>query len=59
MKLRKKELEKIWKQLDNTCEALEKLGENDVDVNDYNIDFSGVVALKNDVEEMIEKKSRK
>ena len=55
--MRKKQLERIWKQLDGMCEALEQLQENDIDT--HGIDFSAVVLLKNDVEEMIEKKSRK
>lgn len=57
MKLRKAQLVKIWKQLDGANEALERLQEEGVET--YNIDFSAVVALKNDVEEMIKKKSRK
>ena len=56
MKLRKKQLEKIWKQLDGACEALERLAENGIETD---IDFSAVVSLKTEVEEMIEKKSRK
>ena len=56
MKLRKKQLEKIWKQLDGACEALERLAENGIETD---IDFSAVVYLKNEVEEMIEKKTRK
>lgn len=59
MKLKKAQLAKIWKQLDGACEALERLGEDGVDITEYFIDFSGIVALKNDVEEMIDKKSRK
>jgi len=55
--MRKAQLVKIWKQLDGMNEALELLQENDVDI--YNIDFSAVVALKNDVEDMIQKKTRK
>jgi hypothetical protein len=54
--LKKAQLEKIWKQLDGACEALEKLSENGVETS---IDFSSVVSLKNEVEEMIEQKSRK
>jgi len=56
MKLKKAQLQKIWKQLDNACEALERLEENGVETG---VDFSAVVSLKNKVEEVIEKKSRK
>lgn len=56
MKLRKAQLEKIWKQLDGACEALERLEENGIKTD---IDFSAVVSLKAEVEELIEKKSRK
>jgi hypothetical protein len=62
--LNKKQLEKIWKQLDGMCEALERLSEYDngnklLDDFENKIDFSSVVMLKNEVEELIEKKSRK
>lgn len=56
MKLKKAQLQRIWKQLDGACEALERLAENDVETS---IDFTAVVSLKNEVEEMIDKKSRK
>lgn len=55
MSLTKKQLERIWKQLDNTTEALERLEDNGIRTG---IDFSAVVSLKNDVEERIEKKAR-
>jgi hypothetical protein len=55
MKLTKKQLDKIWKQLDGANEALERLEEYGVDTN---IDFSAVVGLKNRVEEMAQKKAR-
>lgn len=55
MSLTKKQLERIWKQLDNATEALERLEDNGIRTG---IDFSAVVSLKNDVEERIEKKAR-
>ena len=55
--MRKKELEKIWKQLDGACEAIEKLQENGIDT-EFVI-FSDVVSLKEKVEIMIESKTRK
>lgn len=58
--MRKKELEKIWKQLDGACEAIEKLENEEIDVlNKYRIDLSAIANLKSDIEEMIESKSRK
>ena len=64
MKLRKSQLEKIWKQLDGACEALERLNEYEdgrklLKEHEGYIDFSAVVSLKNDVEEMIEGRKRK
>lgn len=56
MALTKKQLVKIWKQLDNATEALERLGEDGIETG---IDFSAVVSLKNDVEELIDQKTRK
>jgi hypothetical protein len=64
IEMKKAQLERIWKQLDGCCEALEKLS-HDTDgsallhLHEKYIDFSAIVSLKNDVEEMIEKKSRK
>lgn len=52
----KRELEKIWKQLDGACEAIEKLQENGVEVN---VDFSAIVSLKEEIEKMIEQKTRR
>jgi hypothetical protein len=52
----KRELEKIWEQLDGACEAIEKLESNGIEVN---VDFSALVSLKNKIEEMIEQKTRK
>lgn len=54
--MRKIQLLRIWKQLDGACEALERLEENGIETS---IDFSAVVSLKNEVEEMIHAKSRK
>ena len=54
--LKKSQLVRIWKQLDGACEALERLEDNEIETN---IDFSAIVGLKNEVEEAIEKKSRK
>lgn len=62
--MRKKQLERVWKLLDGACEALEKLQYDDEGLqllkdHENRIDFSAIVNLKNDVEELIEKKSRK
>lgn len=54
--MRKNQLVKIWKQLDGACEAIEKLEENGIETG---LDFSSIVLMKNEVEEMIQKKSRK
>lgn len=60
MKLRKSQLQKIWKQLDGSLEAMERLGENDIDVFDeYHIDESAIVLLRDKVGELIESKTRK
>lgn len=61
--MRKKELEKIWKQLDGACEALERLsydekGNELLDNHENRIDVSAIVNLKNEVEEMIQAKTR-
>lgn len=55
----KKQLEKIWKQLDGCCEALERLEEIGFDMGRNNVDFSSIVSLKNRVEEEIEMRTRK
>jgi hypothetical protein len=55
--MKKRDLEKIWRQLDGACEALEKLEENGIDTG--NVDFSAVVSLKEKIEELIEQKTRK
>ena len=57
MKLKKAQLEKIWKQLDGALEAIELLQEHDFDTS--GVDFTAIVDCKNRVEEVIEKKSRK
>ena len=54
--MNKKQLVKAWKQLDGALEAIERLEEAGI-VNPL-VDFSALVALKNDVEERIEKKTR-
>ena len=62
--MKKSELVKIWKQLDSACEALEKLS-HDLDglallhLHENRIDVSAINGLKNDVETLIDKKSRK
>lgn len=55
--MRKIELVKIWNQLDKACEAIEKLEGNDIDTD--GVDLSAMVILKNNVEEMIESRTRK
>lgn len=62
--MRKAQLVKVWKQLDSATEALERLAEYDegkelLEEYENRIDFSALVMLKNDVEDLIEKKSRK
>ncbi|QJI52328.1 hypothetical protein [Psychrobacillus phage Perkons] len=54
--MKKKELEKVWKQLDGMCEALERLEEGGIETD---IDFSAITGLKQTVEDLIEKKTRK
>lgn len=54
--MKKAELMKTWKQLDGACEALDRLQEHGIDT-EY-VDFSAIVSLKNEVEEMIQSKSR-
>jgi hypothetical protein len=61
--LTKAQLQRIWKQLDGACEALERMGHYDdgqklLDKYDNRIDFSALVMMKNNVEDFIEKKSR-
>lgn len=61
--MKKSELEKIWKQLDKGCEALERLGEYEegrilLEKHENRIDISAIISLKNEVEEMIHAKTR-
>ena len=63
-RMRKRDLEKIWKLLDGACEALERMTHDNetfklLEAYENRIDFSAIVNLKNDVEELMEKKSRK
>jgi hypothetical protein len=62
--MKKRDLEKIWKLLDGACDALERMTYDEETLRllkDYRnyIDFSAIVDLKNEVEELMEKKSRK
>jgi hypothetical protein len=62
MKLKKSQLTKASKQLDGALEALELLFEYEEGrslLDGSKIDFSAIVGLKNSVDELIEKKSRK
>ena len=62
MKLKKSQLTKISKQLDGALEALELLFEYEEGrllIDDSKIDFSAIVGLKNNVDELSEKKTRK
>ena len=62
MKLKKSQLTKISKQLDGALEALELLFEYEEGrllLDDSKIDFSAIVGLKNNVDELSEKKTRK
>lgn len=55
--MKKQELVRIWKQLDKATEAIEKLQDNDIHDDDGYL-FSVLVSLKQDVEELIESKTR-
>jgi hypothetical protein len=62
--LTKGQLQRIWKQLDGACEALEQLSHYDdglklLEKYENRIEFSALVMMKNNVEDFIEKKSRK
>jgi hypothetical protein len=62
--MRKNELEKIWKLLDGACDALERMTYDKetfklLEAHENRRDFSSIVMLKNDVEELINSKSRK
>lgn len=62
MKLKKSQLTKVSKQLDGALEALELLFEYEEGrllLDESKIDFSAIVGLRNKVEELVEKKSRK
>jgi len=62
MKLNKSQLVKVSKQLDGALEALELLfdyEEGRLLMDKSKVDFSAIVGLRNKVEEMAEKKSRK
>ena len=62
MKLNKSQLVKVSKQLDGALEALDLLFQYEEGaklMDDYKIDFSAIVRLRDRLEEMAEKKSRK
>jgi hypothetical protein len=62
MKMKKSQLTKVSKQLDGALEALELLSEYEEGrllLDEAEIDFSAIVGLKNSVDELGEKKSRK
>jgi hypothetical protein len=57
--MNKRELRKRWKQLDGCLEALERLEEfGMLEKHENLIDFSTIVNLKNEVEELIIQKTR-
>jgi hypothetical protein len=61
--MRKRDLEKIWKLLDGACDALERMTYDDelfklLEAHERHVDFSAIVSLKNDVEELIKEKAR-
>ena len=55
--MKKQQLQKIWKQLDGACEAIEHLQKEGHDQDSALL--QELVALKNEVEEKIEAKTRK
>lgn len=60
--MKKSELMRIWKLLDGGCEALERLSydkEGQKLLKENVIDFSAIVCLKNEIEELAFTKSRK
>jgi hypothetical protein len=62
--MKKPELLRMWKLLDGACEALERLsydeeGQELLKNHENRIDFSAIVNLKNEVEDLAAKKSRK
>lgn len=56
--MRKAQLVSIWKKLHKGCEALEQLIESGIADKDGYV-FSELVSIKNQVEELIEQKTRK
>ncbi|UXQ89010.1 hypothetical protein Thu_167 [Bacillus phage Thurquoise] len=50
------QLQVVWEQLDGACEAVERLGENGISTG--MVDFSALVSLKNEVEELIQKQGK-
>jgi hypothetical protein len=61
--MRKKELVRIWKLLDGACDALERMTHDNetfelLEAHESRVDFSAIVNLKDDVEKLMEKKSR-
>ncbi|AFQ96455.1 hypothetical protein [Bacillus phage vB_BceM_Bc431v3] len=50
------QLQVVWEQLDGACEALERLQDNGISTG--MVDFSSVVALKNEVEELMQKQGK-
>jgi hypothetical protein len=61
--MRIQELERVWKLLDGCCDALERLGLDEqgrelLEKHENRIDFSAIVGLKNDVEELMKSKRR-
>jgi hypothetical protein len=62
--MRKRDLEKVWKLLDGACDAIERMTYDNetleiLEENEKFIDLSAIVSMKNQVEELIESKSRK
>lgn len=57
--MRKHELVAIWKKLDKSLEAIERLDSEGLRENDNGVLFGEILSLKNEVEEMIEEKTKK
>ncbi|AHN66634.1 hypothetical protein Bcp1_159 [Bacillus phage Bcp1] len=51
------QLQVVWEQLDGACEAVERLQENGISTG--SVDFSSLVSLKNEVEELIQAQGKK
>lgn len=51
------QLQVVWDQLDGACEAVERLQENGISTG--MVDFSSLVSLKNEVEELIQAQGKK